>query len=133
MNTKVLMTVSALIMGVTGVVLLFMPEEIAGYLSLTAPSSLELMVLQLMAALYFSFAMINWTARANLIGGIYARPISVGNLTHFFMGALTLGKGYVRNKEMMILIPAVVYIGLAACFISVFFTHPVPKKSNDAA
>jgi hypothetical protein len=34
--------------------------------------------------------MLNWMARANRIGGIYSRPVAMGNFLHFTMGALVL-------------------------------------------
>lgn len=130
MNTKVLMTTSAVIMGVAGMSLSFMPQEIAGQLSLSAPSSIATLILQLLGAVYFSYAMLNWTARANLIGGIYGRPIAIGNLTHFVIGALALSKGYFATKENTVLIAAVIYAVLAVCFAIVFFTHPLPEKTS---
>jgi hypothetical protein len=130
MNTKVLMTASAIIMGLTGIALSFMPQEIAGQLSLSAPSSIETLILQLLGAVYFSFAMLNWTARANLIGGIYGRPIAIGNLTHFVIGALALMKGYVGTKDSVVLVVAIIYAVFAVCFAIVFFTHPLPEKTS---
>ncbi len=132
MNTKMLMTVSAGLMGATGIALSFMPQEIANQLSLTAPSSLATLTLQLLGAVYFAFAMMNWTARANLIGGIYGRPIAIGNLTHFVIGALALIKGYFGSKEVVVLIAAMIYGVLAVCFTIVFFTHPVTAKQDSA-
>ena len=129
MNTKLLMTISAVLMAAVGIGLTFMPDEIASLLSLVSPPPIARLVLQVLGAVYFSFAMINWTARANLIGGIYSRPIAIGNLTHFLMGALALVKGYLVYKETIILVAGVIYVLLAACFVSVFFTHPLPARN----
>src|SRR6478736_764994 len=93
MNTKLIMTISSVIMGVVGIALTFIPSEILGYFSNEPFPVLAVIVLQMAGALYFGFAMINWIAKANLIGGIYGRPIAVGNLTHFFIGAMALMKG----------------------------------------
>ena len=72
--------------------------------------------------------MVNWTAKANLIGGIYARPIAIGNLTHFTIGALALIKGYFSNHDMIILTLSVIYTVFAILFAIVFFRHPVKGK-----
>ena len=128
MNTKLLMTISALTMGVAGIFLSFLPYEILNYLSLTNGTILNSLILQILGALYFAFAMVNWTAKANLIGGIYARPIAIGNLTHFVVGALALIKGYFSNHEMVILTLSVIYTVFAILFAIVFFRHPVKDK-----
>src|SRR5689334_17713544 len=125
MNTKLLMTISALTMGVAGISLSFLPHELLNYLSSTKGTFLDPLILQILGALYFAFAMVNWTAKANLIGGIYARPIAVGNLTHFAIGALALIKGYFLNHELVVLTLTVVYTAFAILFAIVFFRHPV--------
>ncbi len=124
MNTKLLMTASALTMGVAGIVLSFLPQEILSLLNPTG-AGLNVFVLQILGALYFGFAMVNWTAKANLIGGIYARPIAIGNLTHFIIGALALLKGYFSSHDKTVLIAALIYTVFAGAFGFVFFTHPV--------
>ena len=128
MNTKLLMTISALTMGVAGIGLSFLPNELLNYLSSTTPTILDPLVLQILGAIYFGFAMVNWTAKANLIGGIYARPIAIGNLTHFTIGALALIKGYFSNPETVILALSVIYTAFAILFAIVFFRHPVKAK-----
>jgi hypothetical protein len=87
-------------------------------------------VLMTASAIIISFAMLNWTARANLIGGIYGRPIAIGNLTHFVIGALALMKGYVGTKDSVVLVVAIIYAVFAVCFAIVFFTHPLPEKTS---
>jgi hypothetical protein len=129
MNTKLLMTLSALAMGVAGVILSFLPHEISGYLHLTDGTIADALILQILGALYFGFAMLNWTARANLIGGIYSRPVAIGNLAHFTIGALALLKGYTSSLELIVLIMALVYTVFAIAFGMVFFTHPVKDKN----
>ena len=124
MNTKLLMTVSALAMGITGIILSFLPHEVLTYFNATTTVS-DPLTLQILGALYFAFAMVNWTAKANLIGGIYARPIAIGNLTHFMVGSLALIKNYFSRHDATILMFALVYIIFAVLFSIVFFRHPV--------
>jgi hypothetical protein len=129
MNTKLLMTLSALAMGLTGISLSFLPHEIVSYLSGATATVRDALVLQVLGALYFAFAMVNWIAKANLIGGIYARPIAIGNLTHFTIGALALAKGYFAIHAMEVMVVAIVYAVFAILFAVVFFRHPV-KEAN---
>jgi hypothetical protein len=128
MNTKLVMIASAFVMGVIGIVFSFMPHEVLAYFGSDA-AAINPLILQLMGAMYFSFAMINWTAKANLIGGIYNKPVAIGNLTHFTIGALALSKAYVSSHSSVILIPSLIYVIFAILFGAIFFTHPVKKES----
>jgi len=94
MNTRLLMTASAVVMGAAGVAASFLPQELLRY---TGPGATGPAVLgvQILGALYLGFAMLNWMARANLIGGIYGRPVAMGNFLHFTVAALALLKGAV--------------------------------------
>lgn len=126
MNTKLLMTTSAVVLGATGILLTFMPQELANFLHLTDSTAIQF---QILGALYFGFAMLNWTAKANLIGGIYSRPVCIGNFTHFFIGGLALLKLLSHNNfENSILICATLYIIFAIFFGYVFFTNPSSIK-----
>lgn len=124
MNTKLLMTASALIMGLTGITLSFLPHEFLNYFNGSAGAPQDALIVQLLGALYFAFAMVNWMAKGSLIGGIYARPIAIGNLTHFTVGALALLKGYASASSLLLGV-TIVYIVLAVMFGIVFFRHPV--------
>lgn len=96
MNTKVLMTVTSLLLGLAGVAALFLPETILVALNLPE-SNVFSVIIQMTGILYFSFALMNWTAKDSAIGGIYARPVSFGNFSHFFGGALLLAKYQLSN------------------------------------
>ncbi len=86
MNTKLLLGATAGLMAAAGLVLQFAPHEVlaaAGYPA-SGPAPL---VLQLLGALYLGFAALNWLSKGVRMGGIYARPLAVGNLLHAFAGA----------------------------------------------
>jgi hypothetical protein len=126
MNTKLLMTTSAIFLGVTGILLTFMPQEIANFLHLTDSTAIQF---QILGALYFGFAMLNWTAKTNLIGGIYSRPVCIGNFTHFLIGALALIKLVLHNNfKNSTLICAIIYLIFAILFGYIFFTNPSSIK-----
>ncbi len=121
------MTASSVIMGINGIVLSFMPHETLSYFG-SDQSGMNPLILQLMGALYFAFAMVNWTAKANLIGGIYGRPIAIGNLAHFMIGALALSKSYLSSHNSRMLLPSLLYIIFGVLFGIVFFRHPIKKE-----
>ncbi len=117
MNTKILMTSSALILGLAGVFALFVPEVL-----LPAAAGTTSVLVQLMGALYFSFALMNWTAKDSAIGGIYARPVSLANFSHFFSGVLLLLKYQLSNEINLFVVAALVaYAIYAVCFYWLVF------------
>ncbi|MEO6819232.1 MAG: hypothetical protein ABI266_05600, partial [Ginsengibacter sp.] len=91
MNTKLLMISSASIMGLFSIIATFLPNEILIALG-QIPTALLILMLQITGAIYFGFAIMNWMAKTVLIGGIYARPLAMGNFSHFIIVALALMK-----------------------------------------
>jgi hypothetical protein len=127
MNTKLLMTVSAFTLGVAGLLLSFLPKELSNYLGLP---EINAILLQILGSLYFAFAILNWTAKANLIGGIYGRPVAIGNLAHFLIGGLALARFAAKNSSLPYTwIAAIAYLLFALFFGYVFFNNPVLKKN----
>jgi hypothetical protein len=128
MKTKLLMSFSAAVMGITGIVLTLFPQEFAGFFKLAETS---VILLQLLGGLYFGFGMLNWAAKANLIGGIYSRPVAIGNLTHFVIGGLALLKFATRNTtSTYVWIAVIFYLVFAILFGIVIFTNPVAKSQS---
>ena len=78
-------------MAIAGMACLFMPAELAASLGADG-NRLLLGLIQLSGALYLGFAMANWMGKGLTIGGIYGRPLSIANFTHFFIGAIALLK-----------------------------------------
>lgn len=128
MNTKLLMTISGLALGLSGLFALFAPDILLETLGASATTPLSIPV-QLMGALYFAFALVNWTAKDSAIGGIYARPVSLGNFSHFFVGALILIKYFLSNTyNLVVLLIMMAYILFAIAFYwLVFRATGLPK------
>jgi len=121
MNTKILMTTSSLVLGLAGLFALFAPENLLAMLGVPMVNPLSVFI-QLMGALYFSIALMNWTAKDSIIGGIYARPISLGNFAHFFSGTLLLANYVLSNGfNVSILLILVVYAIFASFFYWLVF------------
>ena len=119
---------SALFMFGFGVLLTFAPTELV----LAAGGSrlpLVIALAQACGALYLGFAVLNWMAKDNLIGGIYSRPVAMGNFLHFFVMAMALVKESVslpRSAGTFALI--FIYVLFAICFGVVLFRHPKTKE-----
>lgn len=119
------MIASALFMAATGVAATFAPHELLRAAGASGPVLLPLAI-QLLGALYLGFAILNWTARESLLGGIYQRPVVLGNFLHFLAGALALIKGSPATAPLIAF--AAVYALLAIGFAFVLFTSPVAPK-----
>jgi hypothetical protein len=119
--TRVLMTASAAFLGALGACASFLPREILAHAASPGGSFAELMI-QLAGAAWIAFAAVNWSARGNLLGGIYGRPIALGNFALFAIGAITLLKNLSDLRgSAILLVVAVVYSAFAACFGYVLF------------
>jgi hypothetical protein len=128
MNTKLLMTASALVLGLAGLAASFAPAELLTAWGAPATEQTALLV-QLLGALYFSFALLNWTARGAIIGGIYARPVSIGNFLHFTMGALAIAKHDLSQHGLPAVMALVVYATFAVLFGALVFGRVRPLSS----
>ena len=131
MNTKLLMTLSAMILALIGISLIFLPNEILDYLELSVSETLQLLM-QIIGSLYFALAILNWMSKGSIIGGIYNRPIAMANLTHFVIAGLALIKGILANPSLSYVIwsIAIIYSIFAIFFGIVAFKHPVGENNH---
>lgn len=80
--TRFLMTASAVFMALLGLAAALFTETILGYFGLPV-EGFAVVLMKIVAGLYFGLAVLNWMARGNLIGGIYSRPVALANFAHF--------------------------------------------------
>jgi len=131
MNTKSLMTLSAMILALIGISLIFLPNKILDYLQLSVSETLQLLM-QIIGSFYFALAILNWMSKGSIIGGIYNRPIAMANLTHFVIAGLALIKGVLANPSLSYVIwsIAIIYSIFAIFFGIVAFKHPVSENNH---
>lgn len=122
-ETRLLMMASAVAMAAAGVVASFLPQELLSATGAQASSGAVLAV-QMAGALYVGFAAVNWTARGVLIGGIYARPLALGNFFHFAIGAITLIKLVIAAPNPTLIAVTTPYLLFALWFGRVLFRPP---------
>lgn len=129
MNTKILMTSSALFLAFIGILLSFLPNEMVEYLNVE-PNIITTLFLKIMSALYLGFGILNWMAKGTLIGGIYNRPIAIGNLMHFGVGAIALVKiaSKIQAHSEIVISLTAVYVIFAILFVYVFRTNPTKTQ-----
>lgn len=126
MNTKILMIASSIFLMICGFGLTFIPEEIAELLNAsTNPTSI--LFLQILGSLYLGFGMLNWMTKNDLIGGIYSKPLVIGNLAHFLMSTIALIKivgTYSDSKFISMLSLTMLYVIFTVGFGYVFNKNP---------
>ena len=91
-----------------------------------ALNQLTILLLQILGSFYLGFAFMNWMSKENLIGGIYKKPLVVGNLLHFLVSSLTLIKILFSAEThfIFILILSIPYVAFAFSFGYIMKTTP---------
>ncbi|UCE93663.1 MAG: hypothetical protein JSV73_12840 [Flavobacteriaceae bacterium] len=128
MKTKFIMTSSAMFLAGIGVLLSFLPDEVAEYLNIES-NRVTVLFLKIMSALYLGFALLNWMAKETLIGGIYNRPIAIGNFMHFAVGAIAFVKvlsGWQTHSAIFVSL-TIIYSIFAIGFGYIFRKNPTIK------
>jgi hypothetical protein len=123
--SKILMTISALFLGIIGIFLSFLPKEIINYLNINS-NVITILLFQLLGALYLGFGILNWMLKGSRIGGIYNRPVLMGNLMHFLVGAIALIKivSSIQAHSEIIIFLMIVYSTLSISFAILFKSNP---------
>ena len=124
------MAASAVFMLIAGGASTFAPHEILSAIGERARGNALPITLQLLGALYLALAMANWMAKDSLIGGIYNRPLLLGNVLHFVAGALALLKGIPSGSDTVLIPLAVIYSVFAVLFGRMLFVSPVTSRET---
>ena len=122
------MSASALFLAVLGTAITFLPQELLTHVGVQ-PTGVPVLLIQVLGALYFGFAIVNWMNRGNRIGGIYNRPVSMANFFHFGVGAVSLLKGAAAQFTPEVAVAAAIYSIFGIWFGLVLFTHPAEKTA----
>ena len=129
MFSRQLMSLSAIFMALLGLAASFLPQEFLGMIDVEI-SRLLVVLVQVTGALYLGFAFLNWMARGVLIGGIYSRPVALGNFMHFAVVAIVLLKSTLVDPIPAVAVAVAVYAVFAIWFGLVLFTHPIKSDSD---
>ena len=123
--SKNLMTVTAALQFVLAVLLMFLPDELVEMMNFSNEPILPL-ILQIMGAAYLGMAMLNWMTKQQLLGGIYGKPVTILNFTHFSVSGITLIKALNLSSQLFIpvLILATLYTVLSLGFGYLMFRTP---------
>jgi hypothetical protein len=126
MNTKLILSLTAILLAAIGICLTFAPDNVITFLGIN-DSMVVRLLLQLLGAAYYGFAMLNWMAKGALIGGIYNRAIATANLTHFLVAGLALTKAALTDQQLPVIFPilAALFMIEAGVFALVISRHPI--------
>lgn len=89
MISSILSRISALVLLVSGLALLFAPDVLLPAVAPGFPPA-AVWLGQLLAAAWLGVAALNWLQRGARLGGIYGRPIVFTNLALYLISALSL-------------------------------------------
>ncbi len=91
MNSRYLMSATAALLALLGLACSFAPQELLVLIKTPVLPGLVLVV-QALGAAWLGFALLDWHARGAPFGGIYGRPVALGNFLHFAVLAMAVGK-----------------------------------------
>lgn len=129
---KLLMMSSAIFLAGLGIGASFLPQELLARAG--SPTDwLATTIVQLAGAALVGFALVNWTARGTLIGGIYGRPIALGNFGHFAIGAIVLMKIVSRSHAGVWLIAVTTFYAAFAGWFGYALFSAGPRATSRPA
>jgi hypothetical protein len=117
------MWTSAAVLAVLGLSASFAPQEILVHAG-SQPDAFTTTLVTLAGAAWIAFAILDWAARGNMMGGIYGRPIALANFAHFAIGAIVLVKVVLRTPTVVpALVVTAAYCVLAAAYGWILFVR----------
>ena len=125
MNSKTILTSYAILMAIAGIGVLFLGDEVTALLNIQSSPLIN----ALLAALFFGFATTNWHSKNLTIGGVYGRPLVLGNLSHTLIGSISLIKIANDTSTLTTIILTIIYSIFALAFTWLMYTHP--KTNNN--
>jgi hypothetical protein len=128
--TRWLMMLSAIFLAIAGLITSYFPDKVLETHNVV-PNNTMLLLIQMMGALYLGFAILNWTARGVLMGGIYARPLALGNFLHFAMVAVMLARSAYDFGVVQLATSAGVFGAFAVGFGIALFRPPIPRRPHE--
>jgi hypothetical protein len=129
--SQLMMVSSAAFNGALGIIFSFLPQEVMKQLGETT-GPVTTLALQVLGAFYMGMALMNYTGKKAVIGGIYNRPLQMANTVHCAIAAITLAK-YTAGQSFHIA-PAIMgvsltYVLLAGGFLKLLFSSPVQQTN----
>ena len=125
--SRILMMLSAVFLAIAGLITSYFPDKVLETHG-TVPDGPTILLIQMMGALYLGFAILNWTARGAIIGGIYAKPLALGNFLHFAMVTVMLAREAIDHGVVQLATSAAVFGAFAIGFGALLFRPPIAGR-----
>ncbi|QSE98540.1 hypothetical protein [Fulvivirga lutea] len=125
MIAKYIITPYSVLLCLVGVSLLFMGDEITEVADLPQSDIHTILI----ASLMFGFGLVNWHSKNLTVGGIYGRPLVIGNLAHCLIGSISFVKLAYKNPSALIVILACIYSVFALLFTYLMYIPPKPNNN----
>lgn len=124
--SKTVLISSAIFNAVLGILFTFLPQETGSWIGTADQTIADLALLLILGSALIGIAIINYMSRGVTIGGIYGKPLLLGNLVFHLASGLGLIKFVFNSGEWFIFgIPCVLYLILTAGFIKLNFTSAI--------
>lgn len=132
MISSVLSHISALVLFIAGLVLLFAPDVVLPAVVPGLPVAAAWLG-QLLAAAWLGVAALDWLQRKVVLGGIYGRPTVLANLTLFFVSAFSLLRTLLaRGTPPMLWLAVGVAGALAVAYAALLLRGPFDDPGHSA-
>lgn len=133
MTRKIIMLLSSVTLGISGIILSFAPNLLLNLQNIRISDN-AMTLTQILGALYFSFGVLNWMAKSGLVGGIYNRPIVLANFTHYFVGGLALLKGqlFKADTSYVVWLLGVIYLSFSVSFFLILLSNPIANNTSSS-
>lgn len=121
--------VSAFFYGSLGMAFTFLPQEALTAFGV-AQNPYLVLCLQALGAFSMALALMNYTARRSVIGGIYSRPLLLGNTVNSVIMSIALvkyGLSEGTNLPLILIGVCVTYLLIALGFVKLMFGSPVKQ------
>lgn len=126
---KLILTISSMIYLLFGLVISFLPQETGRIFGTASQYGMDLLLMKVIGALFFGLGLINFMSRSSIIGGIYGRPITLGNV----MVSLIISGQFVKFNISQdgvgghLWVVAIIFILITLSFIYLFFKTPATE------
>lgn len=127
MFTRIVLLFTAIVNGALGLLISFFPEETLQTLAVET-NGMSLLLMKILGAMFLGFAAINYFSKDSMIGGIFNRPLLIGNLLYHGVVAGQLTKYVLRHgmENQIIALTFIFYVILFLGFVKIFVSPP-PK------
>jgi hypothetical protein len=101
---------AAIYLLLVGGLCLFLPAQVGAQFG-AGGANAPLLPIQVLGCACLGLGLLDWVSRRSMVGGIYGRPLVIGNLVHFVCGALVFARSLMDSQAAAALIGLTVFRG----------------------